>query len=80
MRIFEDVTVSTATQIKCDRCGAGPVSTSMEGGEFLCYSDRGGYFSCNDGALKEIDLCEKCVYEVLGTWLRVTDEPNWSEI
>lgn len=60
-------------EIVCDRCGRAARYDSGAADEYLRYSDVGGYHSRKDGFRKEIDLCEDCVYDVLGQWLRVTE-------
>ncbi len=47
--------------------------------EFLHFRNTGGYGSIfGDGAEIELDLCQHCVKEVLGPYLRVG--PDWLEI
>lgn len=61
-------------QLRCDRCGR---LAEVGGWEFLEYSSieyTAGYGSIlGDGNNVEIDLCQHCVKEVLGPWLRITD-------
>jgi hypothetical protein len=43
--------------------------------EHISIAFRGGYYSIfGDGNEVELDLCQHCFKEVLGQWIRVTDE------
>lgn len=59
-------------EIVCDRCGK---EVQREGGDFKLMTSIGfeaGYASIfGDGNRVEIDLCEPCLRDTLGTWLRV---------
>ena len=59
-------------EIVCDRCRK---EVQREGGDFELMTSIGfeaGYASIfGDGNRVEIDLCESCVRDTLGTWLRV---------
>ena len=63
--------------IVCDRCGK---EVQREGGDFELMTSIGfeaGYASIfGDGNRVEIDLCEPCVRDTLGTWLRVRTPEN----
>jgi hypothetical protein len=64
----------------CDRCGREMRANApdFEHQERLAIRFRAGVDSVfSDGALVESDLCQHCVREVLGPWLRVTpDDPR----
>lgn len=64
----------------CDRCGREmrKDAPDLEHQERLAIRFRAGSDSVfSDGALVESDLCQHCVREVLGPWLRVTpDDPR----
>ena len=66
--------------IVCDRCGREmrAKAPDLEHQERLALRFRAGMDSVfGDGALVESDLCQHCVKEVLGPWLRVTpDDPR----
>jgi hypothetical protein len=62
--------------IRCDRCGGVAMKDTdpMEWAEFVCLYHEGGYASVfGDGASVDIDLCQYCLKEVLGEWLRVKE-------
>lgn len=62
--------------IICDCCGFFTEDV-MEIQEFLTYKDRGGYSSRHIGDMADwtIDLCQDCVYSLLGNYIR-KDETN----
>lgn len=66
--------------VVCDRCGRAMRANApnLEHQERLTISFRAGSDSVfGDGSLVESDLCQHCVQEVLGPWLRVTpDDPR----
>ncbi len=69
--ILETEQVEKIEAITCDRCKI-KYDDPMELQEFLSHSDRAGYGSVfGDTYLVEIDLCQRCVKEVLGRWIRV---------
>lgn len=59
-------------EIECDRCGK---EVQRENSDFQLMTSIGfqaGYASTfPDGSRVEIDLCEPCLRDTLGTWLRV---------
>jgi hypothetical protein len=61
--------------ITCDRCRK-TYDDVLERQEFLCWADTGGYGNIVFGDMSrvEIDLCQYCVIEVLGQWVRVLGE------
>jgi hypothetical protein len=63
-------------ELVCDRCGreAELDDTDCEFHEFTSLAYKAGYGSVlGDGNNIELDLCQHCVKETLGTWLRITD-------
>lgn len=59
--------------LRCDRCGREEDCESPEFFEFLSFANTGGYDSVfGDGTAIELDLCQQCVKETLGTWVRTT--------
>lgn len=61
----------------CDRCGREISADGVdnEWPERLAISFRGGYGSIfGDGSLVECDLCQHCMKEVLGAWLRISPD------
>ena len=73
------VTVIETAFVTCDRCHRemAPNAQDCEHQERVAIRFRAGYNSVfGDGNLVEADLCQHCVKEVLGPWLRVTvDDP-----
>lgn len=63
-------------QMICDRCGrkTRDNDSDYEFHEFTSIQYRGGYGSIfGDGSEVELDLCQHCLKETLGAWIRVTD-------
>lgn len=70
---YRTVTASEIASCICDRCGRRLTPTDMEWHEKLSLSFTGGYTSVfGDGSRVSIDLCQQCIKEVLGAWLRIT--------
>jgi len=59
-------------EIVCDRCGK---EVQRDGGDFRLMTSIGFQAGCasifGDGSRVGIDLCEPCLRDTLGTWLRV---------
>ena len=73
MIAYETVEAQRPSTIACDKCGFEDDFKGIEGQEFLRHSDGAGYGSVfGDGNRVQIDLCQRCVKEVLGQWIRVT--------
>ncbi|CAM8664639.1 hypothetical protein MCEMSEM18_01308 [Comamonadaceae bacterium] len=74
---FEGVCSQPCIQsLICDRCGreADQDGQDCEFQEFTSIQYRAGYGSVfGDGKRIEVDLCQHCVKDTLGTWLRTTD-------
>jgi hypothetical protein len=74
--MYEDRRISVLqTVCTCDRCGLEMRQETYDGEweERLAVVFRAGYHSLfGDGNLVELDLCQHCVKDVLGQWLRVT--------
>jgi hypothetical protein len=72
-------TVTETALVTCDRCHREMAPNDLDGEhqERIAIRFRAGYSSVfGDGNLVEADLCQHCVKEVLGPWLRVTvDDP-----
>ena len=80
MRTRTVETVSVVNQIKCDRCGLEVQRDEIRFGEMICIAFDAGYGSIfGDGNRVELDLCESCLRDSLGPWLRVTkpSDPPW---
>lgn len=79
---MQRITVEPKTvvyEIVCDRCGK---EVQREGGDFELMTSIGfeaGYASIfGDGNRVEIDLCEPCMRDTLGAWLRVRTPEDMS--
>lgn len=58
-------------RLVCDRCGREAEHEDLEFAEFLSFASKGGYGSVfGDGNEIEIDLCQHCMKEILGRWIR----------
>jgi hypothetical protein len=65
---------SYVTQLRCDRCHRHAAEGEWEFLEFMSVEYKAGYGSIlGDGNGVAIDLCQHCLKEVLGPWLRITD-------
>lgn len=72
MKTYKKITCSQVDQVTCDRCGRADEADDFEGQEFLSHEMCGGYGSVfGDGHFIKLDLCQHCVRDVLGQWLRV---------
>jgi len=61
-------------QLRCDRCSREAENGESEFYEFTSVKYKAGYGSIlGDENLVEIDLCQHCLKETLGPWLRVTE-------
>lgn len=63
--------------VVCDRCRRemGPDSKDFELQERTAIRFRGGYGSIfGDGNLIEADICQNCLQEVFGKYLRITED------
>ncbi len=65
---------SYTKQIRCDRCGRLSEVNEVEFHESASIDLLAGYGSIfGDGNTVQIDLCQHCLKETLGPWLRVTE-------
>jgi hypothetical protein len=75
MRTYRNRTVSELDEVSCDRCQRQDEATGMEGQEFLSWSMSCGFASVfGDLNHVDLDLCQHCVKELLGQWVRVTEQ------
>jgi hypothetical protein len=80
MKTTAMVEVLSVTGITCDRCGFSAETGEPEAGEFLSHRDVGGYGSIfGDGASVAIDLCQRCIKDLLGKWIRVGTPGTYAE-
>lgn len=64
--------VSVVHQIRCDRCGKGAERGEAGFAEMTSIGFDAGYDSIfGDGNRVEADLCEACLRDTLGAWLKV---------
>lgn len=64
--------VSVVHQIRCDRCGKEAERGEIGFVEMQSIGFDAGYDSIfGDGNRVEVDLCEPCLRDTLGAWLRV---------
>lgn len=68
--IYEEL--QRTISLTCDRCNREDYDI-MEMQEYLHYNNRAGYGSVlGDGNIIEADICQHCVKEMFGSFLRVT--------
>lgn len=64
--------VSVVQLIRCDRCGKEAERGEVGFTEMITIGFDAGYGSIfGDGNRVEVDLCEPCLRDTLGSWLRV---------
>nr|WP_315246062.1 hypothetical protein [uncultured Albidiferax sp.] len=64
--------VSVVHLIRCDRCGKEAERNEVGFAEMTSICFDAGYDSIfGDGNRIEVDLCEPCLRDTLGAWLRV---------
>ena len=77
MQLRIDETVSVVHQIRCDRCGKAAERGEVGFVEMTSIGFDAGYDSIfGDGNRVEVDLCEPCLRDTLGAWLRVHTSAN----
>lgn len=88
MKIFKTkrVQVTRLAGIRCDRCGYevrldGGVERACALQEYLSIEFTAGYGAkaFDDGTHYSCELCEACVKDILGSYLRA-EEPPWREL
>lgn len=68
--------VSLVHELVCDRCDIVALRNEPEFLEFTSIGYVAGYGSIfGDGSHVEIDLCQSCLRDALGAWLRVKHSP-----
>lgn len=69
---YQDKVAQEIAACTCDRCSRRLTPDDDDWHEKLSVAYRGGYYSVfGDGAAISIDLCQQCVHETLGSWLRI---------
>jgi hypothetical protein len=72
MQVKTMESVSVVSQIRCDRCGKEAERGDLGFQEMTSIGFNAGYASIfGDGNRIEVDLCEPCLRDLLGAWLRV---------
>jgi hypothetical protein len=72
MKIFKPVTTEAVSEISCDCCKRCFKSDDTDRFEIQSIEFVAGYFSIfGDGNSVSIDLCQNCLKQNLGPWLRV---------
>lgn len=70
---YKPVVTSKPAACLCDRCGRRTEEGDMDWPERLSIDFVAGYASVfGDGNRVQLDLCQHCLREVLGEWLRVS--------
>jgi hypothetical protein len=79
MRHTVPSSTDTLAAISCDRCGETWTADTLSASEFTSIAFTGRYDSVfGDGSQVEVDLCQQCLKQTLGQWLRVADR-NYDE-
>jgi transposase len=77
MKNYKEIVVNDLelTSITCDCCGVTHTDI-FEIQEFLTWEDTCGYGNRMFGDLNkvELDLCQVCTFELLGKYVRVTEQ------
>jgi hypothetical protein len=76
MITFKKVTkaIEEVASVKCDKCGKEYDTNDLETQEFHHIRFRGGYASVfGDGTEVDCDLCQRCLYEMIGDFCRRTE-------
>ena len=79
MKNFKEIQVTEQEldSITCDRCKK-TYDDIMEIQEFLCYENDAGYGSImGDGNKLRAEICQHCVKELLGPYIRIVGNYIW---
>jgi hypothetical protein len=72
MKKFREKVVQEISGYVCDRCGREAEAHDGEAEELLSIDQVGGYCSIfGDGNRISVDICQHCLKDVLGEWLRI---------
>lgn len=69
---YKKSTIQTPALITCDVCGEQHDVQDFEGIN-INHTFGYGSFIIGDGVNVKLDICEKCLNNVLGSWLRKTN-------
>jgi hypothetical protein len=73
MKLMSSALQCTTTEIVCDRCAQQASHDELDFEEYTSIDYVAGYGAVfGDGSRVQLDLCQSCVQQVLGAWLRVT--------
>lgn len=76
MREYQPQTVQVLAACTCDRCKRRLTPNDNEWQERLSFDHDCGFDSVfGDRNTVSLDLCQHCMREVLGRWLRITSGP-----
>jgi hypothetical protein len=77
MKTTTPIQTETESAITCDRCQANCACGDAGWSETQSIEFVAGYGSIfGDGNTVAIDLCQDCLKQTLGQWLRVTSHPE----
>lgn len=77
MKKFKNTTAFTIDSVLCDRCSREVQIDDIEFQEFTSIQYRGAYNSIfGDGMNISIDVCQHCLKETLGPWLKIENPFN----
>jgi len=72
MKKFREKVVQEISSYVCDRCGREAEAQGEEAEEFISIEQVCGYGSIfGDGNRISVDICQHCLKDVLGEWLRI---------
>ncbi|SDQ22955.1 hypothetical protein SAMN05443245_0475 [Paraburkholderia fungorum] len=74
---YQDRVIQEVAACTCDRCQKRMMPDDYDSGwhERVSLSFRGGFGSIfGDGNEVSVDLCQQCVKDTLGAWLRITPQ------
>jgi hypothetical protein len=70
---YQDKVVQDVAACICDRCHRRMTRDDPDRYERLSVAFTGGFYSIfGDGCEVAIDLCQQCIKETLGAWLRIS--------
>lgn len=73
MKTVRIESVEVVNELCCDRCGQRAMRSDPAFQEFTSIDHLGGYDSIfGDGTRLQVDLCQGCLGELVGPWLRLT--------
>ncbi len=79
MKKFEEIKAQSLVALICDCCGRESIvdGNDFEASEFISLDFIGGYQSVfGDQTHVSIDICQYCLKEKLGTWLKTTNKAS----